>query len=157
MDSSLLMVIESYFSIFLLLLLTFTFDFIQNIIKNYDVPEIFKRVFRILAFVLLVTLIVSIAQEFVGEETSFTISVFCLYSYVLWTNDLVTIKKSVYKNFFQSSSLIILIVGISFFLSLFLGYLDIGTFINLLYDYRYFIAGLFISTIASVIAKEQIK
>ena len=150
MDSSLLMVIESYFSIFLLLLLTFTFDFIQNIIKNYDVPEIFKRVFRILAFVLLVTLIVSIAQEFVGEETSFTVSVFCLYSYVLWTNDLVTIKKSVYKNFFQSSSLIILIVGISFFLSLFLGYLDIGTFINLLYDYRYFIAGLFISTIASV-------
>ena len=157
MDSSLLMVIESYFSIFLLLLLTFTFDFIQNIIKNYDVPEIFKRVFRILAFVLLVILIVSIAQEFVGEETSFTISVFCLYSYVLWTNDLVTIKKSVYKNFFQSSSLIILIVGISFFLSLFLGYLDIGTFINPLYDYRYFIAGLFISTIASVIAKEQIK
>ena len=95
MDSSLLMVIQSYFGIFLLLLLTFTSDFIENIIKNYDVTEIFKTIFRILAFVLLVTLIVSIAQEFVGEETSFTISVFCLYSYVLRTNDLVTIKKSV--------------------------------------------------------------
>ena len=154
MDSSLLMVIQSYFGIFLLLLLTFTSDFIENIIKNYDVTEIFKTIFRILAFVLLVTLIVSIAQEFVGEETSFTISVFCLYSYVLRTNDLVTIKKSVYKNFFQSSSLIILIVGISFFLSLFLGYLDTGTFVNPLYDYRYFIAGLFISTISSVVAKE---
>ena len=89
------MVIQSYFGIFLLLLLTFTSDFIENIIKNYDVTEIFKTIFRILAFVLLVTLIVSIAQEFVGEETSFTISVFYLYSYVLWTNDLVTIKKSV--------------------------------------------------------------
>ena len=144
------MVIQSYFGIFLLLLLTFIFDFIEN----YDVTEIFKTIFRILAFVLLVTLIVSIAQEFVGEETSFTISVFCLYSYVLWTNDLVTIKKSVYKNFFQSSSLIILIVGISLFLSLLLGYLDTGTFINPLYDYRYFIASLFISTISSVIAKE---
>ena len=144
------MVVQSYFGIFLLLLLTFIFDFIEN----YDVTEIFKTIFRILAFVLLVTLIVSIAQEFVGEETSFTISVFCLYSYVLWTNDLVTIKKSVYKNFFQSSSLIILIVGISLFLSLLLGYLDTGTFINPLYDYRYFIACLFISTISSVIAKE---
>lgn len=89
------MVVQSYWSIFLLLLLTFTFDFIQNTIKNYDVPEIFKTVLRILAFVLLATLIVSIAQEFVGEETPFTISVFCLYSYVLWTDDLVTIKKSV--------------------------------------------------------------
>ena len=154
MDSSLLMVIQSYFGIFLLLLLTFIFDFIENIIKSYDVTEIFKTIFRILAFVLLVTLIVSIAQEFVGEETSFTISVFCLYSYVLRTNDLITIKKSVYKNFFQSSSLIILIVGISFFLSLFLEYLDTGTFVNPLYVYRYFIAGLFISTISSVIAKE---
>ena len=151
------MVIQSYFGIFLLLLLTFTFNFIENIIKNYDVLQIFKTIFRILDFVLLVTLIVSIAQEFVGEETSFNISFFSLYSYVLWTNDFVTIKKSVYKNFFQSSSLIILIVGISFFLSLFLGYLDTGTFINPLYDYRYFIAGLFISTISSVIAKEQIK
>ena len=148
------MVIQSYFGIFLLLLLTFTFDFTENIIKNYGVTEIFKTIFRILAFVLLVTLIVSIAQEFVGEETSFTISVFCLYSYVLRTNDLVTIKKSVYKNFFQSSSLIILIVGLSFFLSLFLGYLDKGTFVNPLYDYRYFIVGLFISTISSVVAKE---
>ena len=148
------MVIQSYFGIFLLLLLTFTFNFIENIIKNYDVLEIFKTIFRILDFVLLVTLIVSIAQEFVGKETSFNISFFSLYSYVLWTNDLVTIKKSVYKNFFQSSSLIILIVGISFFLSLLLGYLDTGTFINPLYDYRYFIAGLFISTISSVIAKE---
>ena len=89
------MVVQSYWSIFLLLLLTFTFDFTESIIKNYDVLEIFKTIFRILAFVLLVTLIVSIAQEFVGEETSFTISVFCLYSYVLWTDDLVTIKKSV--------------------------------------------------------------
>ncbi len=89
------MVIQSYFGIFLLLLLTFTFDFTESIIKNYDVLEIFKTIFRILAFVLLVTLIVSIAQEFVGEETPFTISVFCLYSYVLWTDDLVTIKKSV--------------------------------------------------------------
>ena len=148
------MVIQSYFGIFLLLLLTFTFNFIENIIKNYDVLEIFKTIFRILDFVLFATLIVSIAQEFVSEETSFTISFFCLYSYVLWTNDLVTIKKSVYKNFFQSSSLIILIVGISFFLSLLLGYLDTGTFINPLYDYRYFIAGLFISTISSIIAKE---
>ena len=148
------MVIQSYFGIFLLLLLTFIFDFIENIIKSYDVTEIFKTIFRILAFVLLVTLIVSIAQEFVGEKKSFTISVFCLYSYVLRTNDLITIKKSVYKNFFQSSSLIILIVGISFFLSLFLEYLDTGTFVNPLYVYRYFIAGLFISTIASVIAKE---
>ena len=151
------MVVQSYWSIFLLLLLTFTFDFIQNTIKNYDVPEIFKTVLRILAFVLLATLIVSIAQEFVGEETSFTIDVFCLYSYVICTNDLVTIKKSVCKNFFQSSSLVILIVGIPFFLLLFLGYLDTGTFINSLYDYRYFIAGLFISTISSVSAKEQIK
>ena len=154
MDSSLLMVIQSYFGIFLLLLLTFIFDFIENIIKSYDVTEIFKTIFRILAFVLLVTLIVSIAQEFVGEKKSFTISVFCLYYYVLRTNDLITIKKSVYKNFFQSSSLIILIVGISFFLSLFLEYLDTGTFVNPLYVYRYFIAGLFISTISSVIAKE---
>ena len=89
------MVVQSYWSIFLLLLLTFTFDFIQNTIKNYDVPEIFKTVLRILAFVLLATLIVSIAQEFVGEETPFTISVFCLYSYVLWTDDLVTIKNFV--------------------------------------------------------------
>ena len=89
------MVIQSYFGIFLLLLLTFIFDFIENIIKNYDVTKIFKMIFRILDFVLLVTLIVSIAQEFVGEKTSFTISVFCLYSYVLRTNDLITIKKSV--------------------------------------------------------------
>ena len=89
------MIIQSYFGIFLLLLLTFIFDFIENIIKNYDVTKIFKMIFRILDFVLLVTLIVSIAQEFVGEETPFTISVFCLYSYVLWTDDLVTIKKSV--------------------------------------------------------------
>ena len=148
------MVIQSYFGIFLLLLLTFTFDFTESIIKNYDVLEIFKTIFRILAFVLLVTLIVSIAQEFVGEETPFTISVFCLYSYVLRTNDLITIKKSVYKNFFQSSSLIILIVRISFFLSLFLRYLDKGTFVNPLYNYRYFIAGLSISTISSVVAKE---
>ena len=148
------MVIQSYFGIFLLLLLTFIFDFIENIIKNYDVTKIFKMIFRILDFVLLVTLIVSIAQEFVGEKTSFTISVFCLYSYVLRTNDLITIKKSVYKNFFQSSSLIILIVRISFFLSLFLRYLDKGTFVNPLYNYRYFIAGLSISTISSVVAKE---
>ena len=47
------MVIQSYFGIFLLLLLTFTSDFIENIIKNYDVTEIFKTIFRILAFVLL--------------------------------------------------------------------------------------------------------
>ena len=50
MDSSLLMVIQSYFGIFLLLLLTFTFNFIENIIKNYDVLEIFKTIFRISYF-----------------------------------------------------------------------------------------------------------
>ena len=54
--------------------------------------------------------------------------------------------------YFPIEKIIIFIRGESFFSSLGLGYLDIGTFINPLYDFRYFIAGLFIVTIAAVIS-----
>jgi len=54
--------------------------------------------------------------------------------------------------YFPIEKIIIFIRGASFFSSLGLGYLDTGTFINPLYDFRYFIAGLFIVTIAAVIS-----
>ena len=61
-----------------------------------------------------------------------------------------TVAKG-YK-YFPIEKIIIFIRGASFFSSLSLGYLDPGTFTNPLYDFRYFIAGFFIVTIAAVIS-----
>ena len=65
-------IINGYSGVFLRLLVKILFDFVENILKRYDVQDIPKAIFRSLAIGLLFESIYYIAQQFPSEKTAFT-------------------------------------------------------------------------------------
>ena len=82
-------IVEWYSGIFLLLLIKFVFDFIENILKKFGVQDTFGARLRSFAFWLLSAPIYFIAQQFPNKEITFSFLFLYYFSYVLYSKNLI--------------------------------------------------------------------